>query len=76
VIFVNAVTFYQNSTFLQNIVLSGGSTMFKDFHKRLQTDIKKIVDDRVAATNARHRVEVRVSTDGLILDRYLMYYCS
>ncbi|PWZ27984.1 hypothetical protein Zm00014a_025677 [Zea mays] len=43
----------------KNIVLSGGSTMFKDFHKRLQTDIKKIVDDRVAATNARHRVEVR-----------------
>jgi actin-related protein 3 len=35
--------------------------MFKDFHKRLQNDIKKIVDDRVAATNARHRVEVRVS---------------
>ncbi|OEL17547.1 Actin-related protein 3 [Dichanthelium oligosanthes] len=43
----------------KNIVLSGGSTMFKDFHKRLQSDIKKIVDDRVAATNARHRVEVR-----------------
>ncbi|XP_062195114.1 actin-related protein 3-like isoform X1 [Phragmites australis] len=43
----------------KNIVLSGGSTMFKDFHKRLQNDIKKIVDDRVAATNARHRVEVR-----------------
>jgi len=37
--------------------------MFKDFHKRLQNDIKKIVDERVAATNARHRVEVKVSTD-------------
>lgn len=37
--------------------------MFKDFHKRLQNDIKKIVDERVAATNARHHVEVRVSTD-------------
>ncbi|KAF8775720.1 hypothetical protein HU200_004291 [Digitaria exilis] len=43
----------------KNIVLSGGSTMFKDFHKRLQSDIKKIVDERVAATNAHHRVEVR-----------------
>ncbi|GJN39773.1 hypothetical protein PR202_gb28913 [Eleusine coracana subsp. coracana] len=43
----------------KNIVLSGGSTMFKDFHKRLQNDIKKIVDDRVAATNAQHHVEVR-----------------
>ena len=47
---------------LQNIVLSGGTTMFKDFHKRLQNNIKKIVDERVAETNARHRVEVKVST--------------
>jgi hypothetical protein len=35
--------------------------MFKDFHKRLQSDVKKIVDDSVAATNTRHHVEVRVS---------------
>ncbi|ORX89734.1 actin-related protein 3-like protein [Basidiobolus meristosporus CBS 931.73] len=31
----------------KNIVLSGGSTMFKDFGKRLQRDIKRIVDGRV-----------------------------
>ncbi|XP_071678841.1 actin-related protein 3 isoform X1 [Lolium perenne] len=37
----------------QNIVLSGGSTMFKDFHRRLQRDLKKIVDVRVRASNAR-----------------------
>ncbi|XP_015623038.1 actin-related protein 3 isoform X1 [Oryza sativa Japonica Group] len=37
----------------QNIVLSGGSTMFKDFHRRLQRDLKKIVDARVLASNAR-----------------------
>ncbi|KAJ2330865.1 Arp2/3 complex subunit, actin nucleation center, partial [Coemansia sp. RSA 2681] len=30
-----------------NIVLSGGSTMFKDFGKRLQRDIKRLVDGRV-----------------------------
>ncbi|KAL7752639.1 Arp2/3 complex subunit, actin nucleation center [Sorochytrium milnesiophthora] len=30
-----------------NIVLSGGSTMYKDFGKRLQRDIKNIVDNRV-----------------------------
>jgi len=42
--------------------------MFKDFHKRLQNDIKKIVDDRVAATNARHCVEVRVSAELQMLD--------
>lgn len=31
----------------KNIVLSGGSTMFKDFGKRLQRDVKKIVDYRL-----------------------------
>ena len=30
-----------------NIVLSGGTTMFKDFGRRLQRDIKKIVDTRM-----------------------------
>jgi len=32
---------------LKNIVLSGGSTMFKDFGRRLQRDLKKRVDDRI-----------------------------
>lgn len=31
----------------KNIVLSGGSTMFKDFSKRLQRDIRRIVDNRL-----------------------------
>jgi actin-related protein 3 len=31
----------------KNIVLSGGSTMYKDFGKRLQRDIKKLVDSRL-----------------------------
>jgi len=31
----------------KNIVLSGGSTMFKDFGKRLQRDIKRAVDARI-----------------------------
>jgi len=30
----------------QNIVLSGGSTMYKDLNKRLQRDIKRVVDNR------------------------------
>merc|ERR1711879_1063911 len=30
----------------RNVVLSGGSTMFKDFSKRLQRDIKRIVKNR------------------------------
>ncbi|CAI0627174.1 unnamed protein product [Linum tenue] len=36
----------------KNIVLSGGSTMFKDFGRRLQRDLKKIVDARVQASEA------------------------
>lgn len=31
----------------KNIVLSGGSTMFRDFGRRLQRDIKKLVDARI-----------------------------
>ncbi|KAJ1444156.1 actin family [Ochromonadaceae sp. CCMP2298] len=37
----------------KNIVLSGGTTMFKDFGKRLQRDIKKNVDARMTANIAR-----------------------
>ncbi|XP_061986579.1 actin-related protein 3-like isoform X2 [Populus nigra] len=37
----------------ENIVLSGGSTMFKDFGRRLQRDLKKIVDTRVLTSEAR-----------------------
>ncbi|KAL4280181.1 hypothetical protein GQ457_03G008570 [Hibiscus cannabinus] len=51
----------------KNIVLSGGSTMFKDFHRRLQRDLKKIVDARVLASDTRaggeiksHPIEVNV----------------
>ncbi|CAR29155.1 hypothetical protein ZYGR_0Z00760 [Zygosaccharomyces rouxii] len=33
-----------------NIVLSGGSTMFKDFGRRLQRDLKSIVNNRIAET--------------------------
>lgn len=31
----------------KNIVLSGGSTLFRDFHRRLERDIKRIVTDRI-----------------------------
>ncbi|URD91105.1 hypothetical protein MUK42_27196 [Musa troglodytarum] len=37
----------------KNIVLSGGSTMFKDFHRRLQRDLKRIVDARMVTSNAQ-----------------------
>lgn len=35
--------------------------MFKDFHRRLQRDIKKIVDARVFASEARLGGEIKVS---------------
>lgn len=41
----------------KNIVLSGGSTMFKDFGRRLQRDVKKIVDTRLDANAARKGLE-------------------
>ena len=34
----------------KNIVLSGGSTMFKDFGRRLQRDIKSLVNDRIESS--------------------------
>lgn len=35
-----------------NIVLSGGSTMFKDFGRRLERDVRRFVDHRQKATEA------------------------
>ena len=39
-----------------NVVLSGGSTMFKGFDKRLRRDLKMHVDDRLAYTNSLEAV--------------------
>ncbi|KAF3336343.1 actin-related protein 3 isoform X2 [Carex littledalei] len=43
----------------KNIVLAGGGTMFKDFYRRLQNSVKKIVDDRIAANTARLGLDVK-----------------
>lgn len=32
---------------IKNVVLLGGSTMFRDFGRRLQTDLKRVVDARL-----------------------------
>ncbi|OJI96111.1 hypothetical protein ASPVEDRAFT_122758 [Aspergillus versicolor CBS 583.65] len=37
----------------KNIVLSGGSTLYKDFGRRLQRDIRHLVDARLRASEAR-----------------------
>ncbi|KAI8815232.1 actin family [Cladochytrium replicatum] len=48
----------------KNIVLSGGSTMFKDFNKRLQSDIRRITEARQAAYNAVQQRNVRDKITG------------
>lgn len=45
-----------------NIVLSGGSTMFKDFGRRLQRDIKKIVDTRLKLSETLSGSHITVDT--------------
>lgn len=66
----------------KNIVLSGGSTMFKDFSKRLQRDVRKFVDNRQeksiqlggdAAKNVQViPIDVRVISHGM--QRYAVWF--
>ena len=42
--------------FVQNIVLSGGSTMFKNFQKRLKRDIQKLVSTRIQKNAEKMKV--------------------
>jgi actin-related protein 3 len=42
-----------------NIVLSGGSTMFKNLHKRLQMDLKERVEQRFAVMRARESARLK-----------------
>jgi len=37
----------------KNVVLSGGTTMFKDFPRRLQRDLKRLVDHRTQVSDER-----------------------
>lgn len=48
-----------------NIVLSGGSTMFKDFSRRLQRDIKKSVDARLKLSETLGGGRLKVSVIGI-----------
>ncbi|GER56037.1 actin-related family protein [Striga asiatica] len=57
---------------LQNIVLSGGSTMFKDFNRRLQRDLKKIVDARLGGGLTAEPVEVNVVSRPI--QRYAVWF--
>ncbi|XP_076369503.1 LOW QUALITY PROTEIN: actin-related protein 3C-like [Tachypleus tridentatus] len=45
----------------KNIVLSGGSTMFRDFGRRLQRDLKKVVDARLKLSETLSGGRIKVS---------------
>ena len=47
--------------FFQNIVLSGGSTMFKDFGRKLQRDVKRQVDARLKLSEELSQGRIKVS---------------
>lgn len=47
--------------------------MFKDFHRRLQRDLKKIVDARVVASEARLGGEIKVSLGNSSVDFFTMW---
>jgi actin-related protein len=50
-----------------NVVLSGGSTMFKDFGRRLERDLRRSVDGRLKATEI-------LSGGKLKVDIFLAYW--
>ena len=68
----------------KNIVLSGGSTMFKDFSKRLQRDVKKITDVRLqrnleltgagGANNSVKATPIEVNVLSHKKQRYAVWY--
>eukprot|EP00512_Aurantiochytrium_limacinum_P006605 CAMPEP_0171512420 /NCGR_PEP_ID=MMETSP0959-20130129/1576_1 /TAXON_ID=87120 /ORGANISM="Aurantiochytrium limacinum, Strain ATCCMYA-1381" /LENGTH=424 /DNA_ID=CAMNT_0012050227 /DNA_START=323 /DNA_END=1594 /DNA_ORIENTATION=- len=65
----------------RNIVLSGGSSLFRDFGRRLQRDIKKIVDTRLEknwAQNPRFKKtsgsEMEVKVVSHALQRYAVWF--
>lgn len=60
----------------KNIVLSGGSTMFKDFDKRLKMEIKRSVDERLSL-NANNRVKpqpIDVQVISHHMQRYAVWF--
>lgn len=59
----------------KNIVLSGGSTMFKDFGKRLQRDIKRTVDHRIARSEELSGGKIRaVPLEVKVISHHMQRY--
>merc|ERR1711941_205478 len=61
----------------RNVVLSGGSTMFKDFSKRLQRDMKRIVKKRsqeIQEISGRSPTEVEVKVIQHKMQRFAVWF--
>ena len=52
---------YNLCCFFQNIVLSGGSTMFRDFGRKIQRDVKRVVDARLKVSEDISGGRIKVS---------------
>lgn len=51
----------------QNVVLSGGSTMFRDFGRRLQRDLKRVVDARLRLSEELSGGRIKVSASSALI---------
>ena len=62
----------------ENIVLSGGSTMFKDFARRMQRDIKRISDARLALSEqlSGGRLKVGQVFSGFVAEAFCLFFFS
>lgn len=60
----------------KNIVLSGGSTMYKDFGRRLNRDIKRMVDTRIAHSSNNQIVakQIEVNVVSHKKQRYAVWF--
>ena len=58
---------------MQNIVLSGGSTMFQHFGQRLKRDLKQLVDRRLEAGAIASGSAQKVGAHNRLLALYLSH---
>lgn len=58
---------------MQNIVLSGGSTMFQHFGQRLKRDLKLLVDRRLEASVAASGSALKVGEHNKLLALHLSH---
>lgn len=60
--------------FCQNIVLSGGSTMFRDFGRKIQRDVKRVVDARLKVSEDLSGGRIKVGLSVLMETKNLQVF--